>query len=147
MARLTPREQEVLALMAEQADLTAAAQIDDWEARGWAVYNTLKETADPEEIAKREAALGAALIKQRPDAKEGDFFIKEYRPYKSIEQFRVRASGIDQIVGKLSGGNQQKIGLSKWLATEPKILIRSSSSEIKKIDEPGSPCRPERPRS
>jgi ABC-type sugar transport system ATPase subunit len=42
---------------------------------------------------------------------------------KSIEQFRVRASGIDQIVGKLSGGNQQKIGLSKWLATEPKILI------------------------
>jgi ABC-type sugar transport system ATPase subunit len=41
----------------------------------------------------------------------------------SIERFRVRASGIDQIVGKLSGGNQQKIGLSKWLATEPRILI------------------------
>ncbi len=42
---------------------------------------------------------------------------------KSIDQFRVRASGIDQIVSKLSGGNQQKIGLSKWLATEPRILI------------------------
>jgi hypothetical protein len=41
----------------------------------------LKETANPEEIAKRELALGAALIKQRPDAKEGDFFIKEVRPY------------------------------------------------------------------
>lgn len=41
----------------------------------------LTQTADPEEIAKREAALGAALIKQRPDAKEGDFFIKEYQPY------------------------------------------------------------------
>ena len=41
----------------------------------------LKETAEPHEISKREAALGAALIKQRPDAKEGDFFIKEYRPY------------------------------------------------------------------
>ena len=40
----------------------------------------LKETAHPEEIAKREAALAAALIKQRPDAKEGDFFIKEYQP-------------------------------------------------------------------
>jgi ABC-type sugar transport system ATPase subunit len=34
-----------------------------------------------------------------------------------------RASGIGQIVGKLSGGNQQKVGLSKWLATEPRILI------------------------
>ena len=41
----------------------------------------LKETASPAEISQREAALGATLIKQRPDAKEGDFFIKEYQPY------------------------------------------------------------------
>jgi rhamnose transport system ATP-binding protein len=41
----------------------------------------------------------------------------------SVKRFQIRASGIDQIVGKLSGGNQQKVGLSKWLATEPKILI------------------------
>ena len=41
----------------------------------------LDQTASPEEIAKREAALGAMLIKQRPAAKEGDFFIKEYRPH------------------------------------------------------------------
>jgi len=41
----------------------------------------LKETASPSEISQREAALGAALIKQRPNAKEGDFLIKEYQPY------------------------------------------------------------------
>ena len=41
----------------------------------------LKETPSPEEIAKREAALGAALIKQRPAAKEGDFFIEQYQPH------------------------------------------------------------------
>jgi hypothetical protein len=41
----------------------------------------LKETPSPEEIAQREAALGAALIKQRPNAKEGDFFLKVYQPY------------------------------------------------------------------
>jgi ABC-type sugar transport system ATPase subunit len=41
----------------------------------------------------------------------------------SVKKFQIRASGIDQIVGKLSGGNQQKVGLSKWLATEPRILI------------------------
>jgi ABC-type sugar transport system ATPase subunit len=42
---------------------------------------------------------------------------------ESVQQFRIRASGISQIVGKLSGGNQQKVGLSKWLATNPRILI------------------------
>jgi len=42
---------------------------------------------------------------------------------ESVKQLQIRASGIRQIVGKLSGGNQQKVGLSKWLATEPRILI------------------------
>jgi ABC-type sugar transport system ATPase subunit len=42
---------------------------------------------------------------------------------RSVEQFHIRASSVNQIVGKLSGGNQQKVGLSKWLATEPRILI------------------------
>ena len=41
----------------------------------------------------------------------------------AIDDFSVRASGIQQIVGKLSGGNQQKIVLAKWLATKPKLLI------------------------
>ena len=33
-------------------------------------------------------------------------------------QFRVRMTGVDQLVGALSGGNQQKVVLAKWLATE-----------------------------
>ena len=41
----------------------------------------------------------------------------------SIERFGIRASGIGQIVNKLSGGNQQKVVLSKWLASGPKVLI------------------------
>jgi hypothetical protein len=40
----------------------------------------LGETADPNKISAREKALGEAMIKQRPDAKEGDFLIKEYQP-------------------------------------------------------------------
>jgi len=41
----------------------------------------------------------------------------------SIRIFGIRASGIGQIVNKLSGGNQQKVVLSKWLASAPKVLI------------------------
>ena len=41
----------------------------------------LKETPDPKQISEREAALGAALIKQRPNANEGDFFIPRFQPH------------------------------------------------------------------
>lgn len=39
------------------------------------------------------------------------------------ERFNVRATGVDQLVAALSGGNQQKVVLAKWLATEPRVLI------------------------
>ncbi|MDP3177083.1 MAG: sugar ABC transporter ATP-binding protein [Spirochaetaceae bacterium] len=36
---------------------------------------------------------------------------------------RIRCTGIDQIVESLSGGNQQKVVLSKWIMAEPDVLI------------------------
>jgi rhamnose transport system ATP-binding protein len=38
-------------------------------------------------------------------------------------QLQVKAAGLDQLVSALSGGNQQKVVLGKWLATKPKVLI------------------------
>jgi rhamnose transport system ATP-binding protein len=38
-------------------------------------------------------------------------------------QLQVRSSGLDQLVKSLSGGNQQKVVLAKWLATDPSVLI------------------------
>jgi ABC-type sugar transport system ATPase subunit len=40
-----------------------------------------------------------------------------------IERFGIRARGPNQIVRELSGGNQQKVVLGKWLSTDPRILI------------------------
>jgi rhamnose transport system ATP-binding protein len=40
-----------------------------------------------------------------------------------VARFRVRTGSLDQVVGRLSGGNQQKIVLGKWLANQPKLLI------------------------
>src|SRR5579884_3265156 len=39
------------------------------------------------------------------------------------EQLHVRSAGIDQLVKALSGGNQQKVVLAKWLVTNPSVLI------------------------
>ena len=41
----------------------------------------------------------------------------------SIKQLNIRAHSTEQVVNKLSGGNQQKVVLSKWLASKPRVLI------------------------
>jgi L-arabinose transport system ATP-binding protein len=40
-----------------------------------------------------------------------------------VEKLQVRTPSLDQDVGKLSGGNQQKVVLARWLAAKPKVLI------------------------
>jgi len=39
------------------------------------------------------------------------------------ERLRIRSSGVDQKTLNLSGGNQQKVVLGKWLFTRPEVLI------------------------
>ncbi|WP_027546499.1 sugar ABC transporter ATP-binding protein [Bradyrhizobium sp. WSM2254] len=39
------------------------------------------------------------------------------------EQLKIRAPDVDTTVGSLSGGNQQKVVLAKWLSMRPKVLI------------------------
>lgn len=39
------------------------------------------------------------------------------------QRLELKAAALDQPVGELSGGNQQKVVISKWLATQPKIII------------------------
>ncbi|WP_170378454.1 sugar ABC transporter ATP-binding protein [Ruegeria atlantica] len=41
----------------------------------------------------------------------------------AIDAFSVKTSGINELVGDLSGGNQQKIMLAKWLKRAPALLI------------------------
>ena len=39
------------------------------------------------------------------------------------ESINIKAPSVQQLVGNLSGGNQQKTSLAKWLFTDPKVLI------------------------
>lgn len=41
----------------------------------------------------------------------------------TIDQFRIKAEHGAQPVEALSGGNQQKVALAKWLRWEPRLLI------------------------
>jgi len=40
-----------------------------------------------------------------------------------IQQLAIKTSSTETIVKNLSGGNQQKIVLAKWLAKKPKVLL------------------------
>ncbi|WP_222267778.1 multiple monosaccharide ABC transporter ATP-binding protein [Modestobacter marinus] len=42
---------------------------------------------------------------------------------ESRRSMNIKAPSVSSIVGKLSGGNQQKVVLSKWLFTDPDVLI------------------------
>lgn len=39
------------------------------------------------------------------------------------DDLRVKAAGPDQPIAELSGGNQQKVLLARWIATEPKVVL------------------------
>ena len=63
----------------------------------------------------------------RPLGARGPGFIdhpsEELLVRRSIERLGIRVSGPEQVAQLLSGGNQQKVVLGRWLALEPGVLI------------------------
>lgn len=57
----------------------------------------------------------------------GRFFLNKKEEYrmtqKYVDDFRTKVTGQDQLVGSLSGGNQQKVVIGRCLSTSPKLVI------------------------
>ena len=42
---------------------------------------------------------------------------------RQVEQLQIRPAGVELDLGMLSGGNQQKVALAKWLSYPPRLLV------------------------
>ena len=58
-------------------------------------------------------AIGQWIIESRRKSAAIDF----------VKKLNIKTPGLNQIINFLSGGNQQKVILARWLLTEPEILI------------------------
>ena len=65
-------------------------------------------------IANLEKLLEGVVVNENEEIIQ----VNEYK--KSLN---IKAPSIKQLVGNLSGGNQQKVQIAKWLFAEPKVLI------------------------
>jgi putative multiple sugar transport system ATP-binding protein len=72
-----------------------------------------------------DVARNVSLANLPAVAKNG--VIDEAREFAAADgfrrQLRIRCKDVFQAVGQLSGGNQQKVVLGKWLFTQPEVLI------------------------
>ncbi len=92
--------------------LGIAYSSEDRRRLGLAMNMSIAANASLPTLRKYLSKLG--LIRRREEIAISE----EYR-----QKLNIRTPSVHEVVGKLSGGNQQKVMLSKWLNAHPKLLI------------------------
>ncbi|MCL2592543.1 MAG: ATP-binding cassette domain-containing protein, partial [Defluviitaleaceae bacterium] len=95
----------------EAMDAGIAYVTEDRKGEGLVLNQDIKQNIT---LANLRKIANRGIVNQHEEINIGNY-------YK--DTFNIKAYGIDQVTGNLSGGNQQKVSISKWLFTEPKILI------------------------
>jgi putative multiple sugar transport system ATP-binding protein len=84
---------------------------EDRKAEGLILLQDIKSNIT---LANLKALASNGVINKNEEINKGEY----YR-----ESLDIRTPSIEQLLLNLSGGNQQKVSIAKWLYTEPKILI------------------------
>ena len=76
-------------------------------------------------IGEMSIAANATLAALRALTRAGflDFAAERAIATTYLQKFAIKAPSIDAPVATLSGGNQQKVALARWLATRPAVLV------------------------
>ena len=85
----------------------------------------------PEDRGRQGAVLGLPIVDNVALPSLGRLsragFVSMAREYALAREYTarldLRAAALDQDIGQLSGGNQQKVVLARWLATKPRVVI------------------------
>lgn len=85
----------------------------------------------PEDRRRHGVILEMPVSQNMTMASHGEFFPRGLLDFRAeteaaqrfIRDLGIKASGTEAPGGSLSGGNQQKVSLARWLATEPELLI------------------------
>jgi ribose transport system ATP-binding protein len=84
---------------------------DDRKSKGLVLRMTVAENVS---LSCLERATKCGILQTKRERA----FVKDF-----VDRLGVKTTSLGQQVRRLSGGNQQKIVLSKWLATQPKLLL------------------------
>ena len=76
-------------------------------------------------IAEMSIAANASLANLGAVSRYGliDRWSEQRAAQRHVDQLRIKASSALMSVASLSGGNQQKVALARWLSIEPRVLI------------------------
>ena len=76
-------------------------------------------------ILEMPVAANTTLAALRKIASGGwiDFARERHIAAEFVQRFGIKTPSLDSPVANLSGGNQQKVALARWLVTEPSVLI------------------------
>jgi len=117
---LTPADEGVIRLRGSAARITAPA-----EAVRLGLAYLPEDRRRHGVIAEMSIAANTTLAALRAITRAGflDFAAEREIATSYLHRFAIKAPSIDAAVATLSGGNQQKVALARWLATWPSVLV------------------------